>query len=223
MAVVGVAVVFYLVGLVIRASRIVHRHDESAVDGASHHFLIERLGGVLLGRADSLAALRLKGIGELLRRFADSQRDHLVDLGEHPDLGLVDAGLLAVLLGHIAELKTILAEFRSNQRAHLRGIVAAETLRHHLGRHQSVLLGQVADATEGATVANGTLEEELHARVVDGLLARIHTSLQHEIGLLQLIPDKEISLRELQLNGVAVLTGVIGTQHIEPAEHPAAS
>ena len=102
MAVVGVTVILHLVGLVIRPTRIVHRHDESAVDGAAHHLLIERLRRVRLGRTDRLAALVAEGIGELLKRFADSQRKHLVNLTQHTRLGLVDARLLTVLLRHIA-------------------------------------------------------------------------------------------------------------------------
>ena len=66
------------------------------------------------------------------------------------------------------------------------------------------------------------MEEELHALVVDGLLRCIDHALQHEIGLLQLIPEEEVGLRELDAHGV-VLHHIVRAQHIESAEHPAAS
>ena len=217
------AVVLHLVGLIIRTAGIVHRHDEGAVEGTSHNLLIERLGGVFPGRAQSLAVLVLEGVGELLWRFADGHDDHPVYLTQHAGLGLVDGVLLTVPLGHVAQLEAILTELRGNQGAHLRGVVAAIALRHHLGRHQPVLLCQVGDAAERAAITYRTLEEEAHTRVVDRQFACIDTALKHQVGLLQLIPDKEISLGEFQLYGIAMLAGIVGAQHIEAAEHPATS
>ena len=63
------------------------------------------------------------------------------------------------------------------------------------------------------------MEEELHALIVDGLLTRIDNSLQHQVRLLQLIPEEKIGLGEADLYGV-VLLGEITTEHIETAEHP---
>ena len=51
-------------------------------------------------------------------------------------------------------------------------------------------------------------------------MACIDTALQHQVGLLQLIPEEKICLRELNLYGVALL-GIVGTQHVQAAEHPA--
>ena len=114
--IVGVTVVFHLVCLIIRPAGIVHRHDKSAVDGSAHHRLAEGLRRIGLGRSDCLAVLVLKNIGELLRRFADGHDEHLIDLAEHADLGLVDGGLLTILLGHIPQLQTIFAQFRGDER-----------------------------------------------------------------------------------------------------------
>ena len=119
MAVVGVTVVFHLVSLIIWTAGIIHRHNESAIDRAAHHLLAEGLRCIGLGWSDSLAVLVLKGIGELLRRFADSHHEHLVDLAEHTRLGLVDGSLLTILLGHIPQLQTIFAQFRRDERTGL--------------------------------------------------------------------------------------------------------
>ena len=64
------------------------------------------------------------------------------------------------------------------------------------------------------------MEEELHALVVDGLLAGVDDALQHEVSLLQLVPEEEIVLRKEYAERVSTL-GKIGTQHVESAEHPA--
>ena len=51
-------------------------------------------------------------------------------------------------------------------------------------------------------------------------MACIDTALQHQVGLLQLIPEEEIGLREFHLYGITLL-GIVGTQHVQAAEHPA--
>ena len=66
------------------------------------------------------------------------------------------------------------------------------------------------------------MEEELHALVVDRLVGGVDHALQHQVGLLQLIPEEEVGLRELDAHGV-VLHHIVRAQHIESAEHPAAS
>ena len=65
------------------------------------------------------------------------------------------------------------------------------------------------------------MEEEPHTLVVYGFLGRIDNTLQHQVGLFELIPEKQISLRELHSDRIALCQ--IGTQHIKTAEHPATS
>ena len=65
---------------------------------------------------------------------------------------------------------------------------------HHCHRHQSVLLGEVGHATEGTAIVDGVLEEEAHTLVVDGLAGIVDDALEHEVGLLQLVVEEEISL-----------------------------
>ena len=66
------------------------------------------------------------------------------------------------------------------------------------------------------------MEEELYAQVVDRLLAGIYHALQHQVCLLQLVVEEQIILRESHLQRVCTF-GKVGTQHVQPAEHPAAS
>ena len=64
------------------------------------------------------------------------------------------------------------------------------------------------------------MEEELYALVVDGLLSCINDALQHQVRLLELIPEEQVVLREGHCQRVCAL-GKIGTQHVHAAEHPA--
>ena len=41
------------------------------------------------------------------------------------------------------------------------------------------------------------MEEELHALIIDRLLGGIDNALKHKVGLLQLIPEEQVGLREL--------------------------
>ena len=44
------------------------------------------------------------------------------------------------------------------------------------------------------SIVERVLEEELHLRVFDALLAQVDDALQHEVSLLQLVVEKEIIL-----------------------------
>ena len=115
MAVVGVTVVFHLVGLIVRASRVVHDHDERTVEGVSDDFLIKRLRGVLLRLAKGLAILVAESIGELRGRFAKCQHEHVIDGGQHLGLCLFQVGSLLTLCHHVAQLKTELTQLGVEQ------------------------------------------------------------------------------------------------------------
>ena len=84
----------------------------------------------------------------------------------------------------------------------------------------SPYLGQIGHATESAAVADGIVKEELHALVVNGLVGTVDDPLQHEVGLLQLVPEEEVGLREAHGERVGA-TLEVASQHIHAAEHPA--
>ena len=213
-------IIFHLIGLIIRATRIVHRHDERAVERTTHHLLEEGLWRVFLSRALSLAILILKSIGELLNRCTDGECEHPIDLAQHLGLGFLNILRTLALCHHIAQLESKLTQFGGDDGSGLRCIVGRIRLWHHLCRHKPVFICQVGYTTESTTIVDRMMEEELHTLVVDGLLACIDDPLKHEVGLFKLIPEEEIGLRELYLHGVAL--GKVGAQHIEAAEHPAA-
>ena len=111
MAVVGVAVVFHLIGLVIVAARVVHHHDEAAVQFLAYHFLVERLRRELTGLADSLSLLVAEGIGKGLHGFANGELQHVVDLSQHARLGFLQRCAFLAFLHHLAQLKPELTQF----------------------------------------------------------------------------------------------------------------
>ena len=65
------------------------------------------------------------------------------------------------------------------------------------------------------------VEEELHTRVINGLVGTINHALQHQVGFLELIVEEEIVVGELNGNRVAVTMSEIGPQHVEARVHPA--
>ena len=111
MSVVGMTVVFHLIGLIVRTARIVHRHDESAIERTTNYRLIERLGGIFLSRALGLAILILKGIGELLYWRTNGECEHTVDLPQHLGLGFLNILGTLALCHHIAQLESELTQF----------------------------------------------------------------------------------------------------------------
>ncbi len=221
MAVVGVAVILHLVGLVIRVARVVHHHDEGAVELPANGGLVEALGGIGLSLAHLPAVLVAEGVAELLDRLAQGEAEHVIDGAEH--LGLAGGNLPGVLAGggHTAQLQPVLAQFARHEAAHPARVLARIGLGHHVHGHEPVLLGQIGNTTEGSAVAKRTLEEELHPSILDGLSGKVDDTLQHEVGLLQLVVEKQVVLRELHRQGVGMGLGEVGAQHVHAAEHPA--
>ena len=91
---------------------------------------------------------------------------------------------------------------------------------HALG-HQTILLGKVSHTAECTAIIDRVLEEELHSGIFHRQFSIVNNSLEHEIGLLQLVVEEEISMRKLHGKRVVVSLGKITTQHIQAGKHPA--
>ena len=124
MAIVSVAVVFYLVCLVVRTAWIVHHHQEGTVQVLAYGFLIETLRSILFSLANLLAILVAESIGKFLYRFSESKTQRVLNLTEHLVLASLDSCRLLTLSHHLAEFQTILAKLAAYETAHLGSIVA---------------------------------------------------------------------------------------------------
>ena len=215
-------VVFHLESLVIRSSRVVHHHDESAVQVATHRLGIELLRRVSARLAHLLAILVHVSISELLHGLAQRQAEHAIDGRQHLRLATGNGGRFLLVGHHLAQLQSEFAQLRTHHTLHATGVVGTIGLRLQALRHQSVLAGQVSHAAERTSIVDGMVEEELHAQVVDGLLCTVDDALKHQVGLLQLVVEEQIVVRELHSQRVLVLLGKVGTQHVQSREHPAA-
>ena len=68
----------------------------------------------------------------------------------------------------------------------------------------------------------GVLEEPLYLRIVDRELACLDDAFEEEIGLLQLVPEERVVLREEERAGL-LASHQLSAQDIESREEPAAS
>ena len=222
-SVIRVAVIFNFVSLVVRAARVVHSHDESPVDRTAHGLLVEFLRRIGLCRACLFPVLVLEGIRETLHRLAQRECQDMVDAGKHLRLACLD-GCLRLLSGHHpAQLQSVFPQLRRYDFRHAGGVFGRVGLRHRLHRYDTVLLCQVGQTAECTAVTDRILEEELHARVVQRLPGIVYHSLQHQIGLLQLVVEGEVDVRIFHFQRVFVLAGKLGPQHVQSREEPAAS
>ena len=178
----------------VRAARIVHHHEEGAVEVFSYCLLIETLRGILLSLTHLLAVLITESVGKLLHGLTQCKAEHVVYLTEHLLLASLDGSLLLAQGYHLADLQAILTELAAHQTAHLRGIIARISLWLRTHRHQSILGSQVGNTAEGTTIIERILEEELHLRILNALLAQVNDALKHQVGFLQLIVEEEIIL-----------------------------
>ena len=223
MTIVGVAVVLYLVCFVIRTAWVVHHHDEGTVEVLANRLLIETLRSIFLSLAYLLAILVAESISEFLYRLTQSKAEHVINLSEHFCLTSLDSSRFLALGYHLAEFETILAELAADEAAHLGSIVAGISLWLSTHWYETILASQVGNTTESTTVIERILEEELHLRILEALLAEVDDTLEHQVSLLQLVVEEEIILRILYHSTLLVVDREVGTEHIESAEHPAAA
>ena len=118
MSVVGMTVIFYLEGLIIRTTGVVHHHDKRTVQRTAHRLLVERLRGVFPRLRQLFAVFVLEGIGELLHGFSQRQTEHPVNLGKSLRLCLLDIGSLLTVCYHLTQLQAILTELRLDDSRH---------------------------------------------------------------------------------------------------------
>ena len=163
------------------------------------------------------------GISELLHGFAQCQAEHAINGGQHLGLTLLNSRRLLLVGHHLAQLQAKFTQLGTYHTRHTTGIVGAVSLWLQTFGYQAVLARQVGNTAEGSAIVDGMMEEELHAQVINGFVSTVDEPLQHQVGLLQLVVEEQIVVRELHSKRVLMLLGEVGTKHVQPREHPATS
>ena len=122
----------------------------------------------------------------------------------------------------LTQSESVLAELEFQKHSHLRGVVAAEGLRHRLGRHNAIFGEQVGHTRELSAVAQRIAEQPVNLTVIVRERPRVDDALKKEVGFLNLVVEEDIVLRELELRQVIFLNHP-RPQHIKPSEQPAPS
>ena len=188
------SVILHFIRLVIWSTRIVHRHDECAIERFANSLPIELLRGICSCRSKRPTLLVLESISKLLYRFAKCQTQHVIHRTQHFLLTLLNSLLRLTISNHLTQFQPELPQLGCYQTCGSRRIFCRISLGLRLHRHQSVLLREVGHATEGAAITNRTLEEEAYTFVLHRQFSIINDTLQHQVRLLQLVIEEQIVL-----------------------------
>ena len=230
LSVIDVAVVLDFVDLTIFAARVVHHHNVAVFQVFAYIFGVERLRCEFLHAHNLSLAVAARPL-ELRRRFSKAEGENAIDVLEHLNLlrfKLFHRGFLRFLsFGSrlrvcLTQSESVLAELEFQKHSHLRGVVAAEGLRHRLGRHNAIFGEQVGHPRELPAVAQRIAEQPVNLTVIVRKRPRVDDALKKEVGFLNLVVEEDIVLRELELRQVIFLNHP-RPQHIKPSEQPAPS
>ena len=186
------AVVFHLKRLVIGAARVVHHHDKRAIERSAHRFPVKLLRRECHRFAHCLAILVGEGIGKLFYRLTQREAEHVIDGAEHLAFTCLDGIGLLLVCHHIAQFQPKLTQLAGNEARGTAGVFGGIGLQLRTLGCKTVFLSKVGDTAEGATIANGRTEKELHPLVVNGFIGTVYHTLQHEVGLFQLVIKEEV-------------------------------
>ena len=88
--------------------------------------------------------------------------------------------------------------------------------------HDAVLAHEVGEHVPLAAVLDGVLQQEADQAAVGRLVGGGDHGLEEPVGLLELVVELQVGLRELELVDLEALHG-LDAQHVQPGEHPAAA
>ena len=210
------AVILDLIDLAVFPRRVVHHHHVVGVEVVPYELLVEALRSVGLG-AHELVLGVVAGPLELCRRLSETDHEHPVDFLQH-------AGLqgLEVLPFRFPEPEPVFTQLVGKLGAHLGSVVRTVGLGHHLGRDHSVLHHQVGHAGELASVTDRVAEKPVYLTVFEPFVAGVYHSLEEKVGLLQLVVEEQIVLRESETAKV-VLFYHLCPEDVQSGEKPAAA
>ena len=197
--------------------------DEADIVAQVNAYILfkEALGGQALFTVEVvvlIAVLKGKGLG----RLAQADAEQAVDLAQHP--GLVGAQLVQALalLVQLAQDAGILPQLLGQRQIHLAAAGRSLGLGVSGRGHHAVLLDQIAEHIPLAAVVHRGHQQIGHQTAIGGLVQRVEDALEEVVGFFQLIPEKEVGLRELKGLEVVLLHHLIA-QGVEGRKHPAAA
>ncbi len=159
---------------------------------------------------------------EFLGRLSQIQDQHTVHLREHPGLGLAHLADRAGLLVDLAQLHGVLAQDSRQGPIHHAGILRAGGLGHRLSRQHAVLGDEVHEVLPVPAVRGRVFQQEDHVAILDIAVAILDHVFEERVGLLHLVPELKIDVRELEVVQIKLV------QHhrldrVETGKHPAPS
>ena len=165
-----------------------------------------------------IAVLKGKGLG----RLAQADAEQAVDLAQHPGLAGAQLVQALALLVQLAQDAGILPQLLGQRHIHLAAAGRSLGLGVSGLGHHTVLLDQIAEHIPLAAVVHRSHQQIGHQTAIGGLVQRVEDALEEVVGFFQLIPEKEVGLRELKGLEVILLHHLIA-QGVEGCKHPAAA
>ncbi len=169
-----------------------------------------------------LAILVLVPPLELLRWNAEMDGQDPVYLLQHLHLASAQRGLVRAVRRHSPQLRGEASRHAIEQGIHIARVAAALRLRHRILGHGPVLFYESHHVVPPSPVWNGIREECLQLTVIDIRIPRLDDGLEKQVRLLELVPEEEMILAELE-TGDAELLHYSRLHGVESCEEPASA
>ena len=171
------------------------------------------------GRVDicMLAHRKLKIEGQ--RGLAQADAKHAVHILHHLATTLLQFLIRLALLNRSAQNRGIATQQAIEIAIHLRGILGARGLGHDLLGHHAPLLNEVGSKAPLPSIGRGVFQQQGYGAVVKGKMGRGDDISQKGVGLLELVVEHAICLRELEVVHIEQAANLHALR-IERREHP---
>ena len=162
--------------------------------------------------------LKVEGPG----RLGVAGAQEAVHPAQHLGLGGLNLGLGPALGHHGAQLRGADFEVAVQIVVHAVGVAGLVGLVVHVLGHHAVLLHDVGEHVPLAAVVHARGQHEGDGAVIRGQIRGFENALQEVIRALELVPEGEIALAELELLQIQLLGDALA-QHVGGGEQPAAA
>ncbi len=144
---------------------------------------------------------------------------HLI---EHVRLGRLELLVCGTRLSALAQLGGIPNQDVAQDLVHVLGVVRARGLGHRVLGDDAPLLEDARAEHELAAIRSCMEREVVDQAIVSRPISGLDDALEERVGLLELLVERGICLRKLEVIHVEDLKGA-GAKHVQRGEHPAAA